>query len=118
MRSSIDCTWLDWRARREPSLSVVITQLAPELPLSTRVPVTKDPERGAAGTDPLPVPVTDADAPSRLRRRANSSRDGWRAGKGPSGSLPFQLGSRAGILTLRPVAPLPIVAEPVGSGQR
>jgi hypothetical protein len=31
VRSSIDCTWLDWRASREPSLSVVMTQLAPEL---------------------------------------------------------------------------------------
>jgi hypothetical protein len=51
VRSSIDCTWLDWRARREPSLSVVITQLAPELSLSSWVPVIKEPNRAEPSAD-------------------------------------------------------------------
>ena len=47
MRSSIDCTWLDWLASLRPSLSVVITQLAPELPPPTSVPVTLEAPEGA-----------------------------------------------------------------------
>jgi hypothetical protein len=49
VRNSIDCTWLEWRARLD-SLSVVITQLAPSpllLPVlsPTSVPVMRRAER-------------------------------------------------------------------------
>jgi hypothetical protein len=77
VRSSIDCTWLVWRASREPSLSVVITQLAPSLSESTWVPVIKEPDLAK----PIPVldealPADGPDNPSRRRRVARSSRDG------------------------------------------
>jgi hypothetical protein len=62
VRSSIDCTWLDWRSRR-PSLSVVITQLAPSLSPLPGLPVMAVPVIAAP---PLPRAPP---MPRAMRRR-------------------------------------------------
>ena len=87
---------------------MVITQLAPELSLPTRVPVIWVP--------PLEL---EPSAISRRRRSASSSREGRRDGKGKSFEQ-LALTSALLRLDLNPEAPcpLPIAAEPVPSGQR